>query len=307
MTLSKSASNNNACRAVYLIISNLIRLVTLGYAALAVLAFFEVRELIKNSEDENSFEVDDGTLYIPFVMCLPAELPFLLGEDGTNTASTTTSLFNNETLTPSVLSNNYYGEAQCRQLTYMLSAVGASLLFAAAGSVFYVFIDCLAKTGCFGSLTAAGSAGIGLLLSFVLAQAGISTGALAELNHDLVDYFETLIYELDLDLKVESYSSSFILILAAVSGFGVSILILLDIMLYRCCCMTDESARKRRHDEEEEDRQARMKADFGMQRQSEKIEEAAQSSAMTDDIEVEPPTISDGESQRPPWATSVFH
>jgi hypothetical protein len=293
MTQSNTA---NACKPFYMLLSNFIRLVTLGYAVLAIFAFFEIRELLRNSRDENSFEVDDGILYIPLVMCLPAELPF---GDGTASTAATTFTNNSSSTSSTSSSSNYYGTKQCRQLDYLIIAIAASLLFASAASVLYVFIDCMARTGCFGSLNSNASAGMGLYLSLILAQSGISTGALAEQNYYWVDYFQTVVDQLDLDWKVKSYSSSFILITTALSSFGVSFLILLDMILYRCCCMGESNSR--RDEDDEAERRARMDAEDGMNRQSQKIEEAAQNS--TDEIDAS--TVNDHESTRPPWTVGV--
>lgn len=275
-------TNANVCRTFYAILSTFIRLVTLGYAALAIFAFFEIRELLRHSQDEGSFELRDGTLYVPLIMCLPTELPF----DDENMIISTT----NTTTNPPA----YYGaDPQCRQLNYLITACAASLLFAAVASVVYVFVDCLARCSC-GPFNMSTSAGMGLFLCFILAQAGISTGALAEQNLYWVDYFQDLVDDMDhLDLTVKSYSSSLILISSALSAFGVAFLVLVDVICYRCCCITpDTSAR-------DDEKLAQAEAEEGMIRQSMQIEEAAQTSQPCDS-----PTSASTSSSRPSWTTS---
>jgi hypothetical protein len=216
MSRSDTSSPGNALRAVF---SSFVRLIVLGYTALAIFTFFEIRDLLLNSKNGDSFEIEDGTLFVPLVLCFPSTLEVggLMIVDSTNTTDPA-----------------FVEHVECRQLEYLMSACAASLLFAAAACVLYVFCDFLARFRCC-PFDLNSSSGMAIFLTFMLAQSGISIGALAEQNYFWVEHFKEVIEERDLDLEVESYANSIFLIGAALSSFGVAFLVLVD-AICSCCC-----------------------------------------------------------------------
>jgi len=127
-----------------------------------------------------------------------------------------------------------YVDAECLQLDYLMIACAASLLFASAGCILFVFCDCLARFPCC-PFDMNSSSGMAIFLSFILGQTGITIGALAEQNHHWVQFFKTAVEERDLDLDVKSKSRTVVLMGCSLSSFVVGFLIMLDAALSRCC------------------------------------------------------------------------
>lgn len=248
---SSTATSGNALSAVF---STFIRLVILGYAALAVFCFFEIRALLLKSKSETSFEIDDGTLFVPLILCFPSRLQVgdLIIMDTINSTS------------PAYVENG----AECRELDYLMSACAASLLFAAAGCSLFVFCDCLARFPCC-PFDMYSSSGMAIFLTFVLGQAGIAIGALAEQNHYWVEYFKEIVDERNLDLDVESHAHVILLIGCSLSSFAVALLVLVDSTCSRCC-QSQAAATRRREEEEKQERGI-----MGWIRQAREIEDAS--------------------------------
>lgn len=236
MLESKGPSTGNA---IYTFFSGCIRLLVLGYTALAVFTFFEVRALLRHSKNSNSFQIDDGTLYIPLVLCFPSELKV----DGRVILDST-----------NMTSPAFVQQAECRQLDYLISACASSLLLSGAACVLFVFCDCLARFRCC-PFDGTSSSGMAIFLIFLLAQSGVSVGALAEQNHYWVQYFKEVVEDRDIDLDVESYAHSIFLIGSAFSAFGIAFLVLID-AIFSCCC-PNRAANIGRRDEEEQEKQER--------------------------------------------------
>ncbi len=205
--------------AVYALFSGFVRLLVLGYTALALFAFFEIQALLRQSKDGDSFEIDNGTLFVPLVLCFPSNLKVdgVVIVDSTNLASPA-----------------FVRQAECRQLDYLMSACASSLLLSGVACILFVFCDCLARFRCC-PFDANSSSGMAMFLSFLLTQTGLSVGALAEQNHYWVVYFKDLIQDQDLNLDVESYAHSSFLIGSAFSSFGIAFLVLIDATCSRCC------------------------------------------------------------------------
>jgi len=212
---------------VYALFSGFIRLLLLGYGALAVFAFFEIRALLRNSKSIDSFQIDHGTLYVPMLLCFPSKLEV----DGITLIDSI-----------NVTSHAYVEGVQCRQLDYIMIACASSLLFAAASCVLFVFCDFMARIVCC-PFDLNSSSGMAIFVSFMLIQAGISVGALAEQNRFWVQHFKDIVYKLDVGLDVESYAHYFFLIGTALSSFGIAFLVIIDATCSRCCHHKETASR----------------------------------------------------------------
>jgi hypothetical protein len=282
MSRSGTSSPGNALHSVHAVFSSFVRLVVLGYTALAIFTFFEIRALLLKSKDGNSFEIDDGTLFVPLVLCFPStlEVDGFVIVDSTNTTSPA-----------------FVEQVECRQLDYLMSACAASLLFAAAACVLFVFCDFLARIRCC-PFDLNSSSGMAIFLTFILVQAGISIGALAEQNHFWVEHFKEVIKERDLDLEVESYAHSIFLIGSALSSFGVAFLVLLDATCSRCCHRQDIGRRSHEEDDKEET------GIFGWMRQGKHIEDTMQKGQEEEMTRIPSPEENLDEDQRSTVAAS---
>lgn len=253
--MSRSSSTSSHGSALYAIFSSFTRLVVLGYAALAVFTFFEIRALLLNSKNgDSSFEIDDGTLFVPLVLCFPSalEVDGFVIVDSTNKTSPA-----------------FVEQVECRQLDYLMSACAASLLFATAACVLFVFCDFLARLFCC-PFDLNSSSGMAIFLMFILVQSGISIGALAEQNYFWVEHFQDVIEERELDLEVESYAHSIFLIGASLSSFGVAFLLLIDATCSRCCRHKDDADDRCTKEDDKEDKRI-----FGWMRKGKHMEEGS--------------------------------
>lgn len=217
------------------------------------LCLFEICALLHNSKNNHSFDIEDGTLFVPLVLCFPSNLKVdgIIIVDSTN-----------------VTSPAFVEQIECHQLDYLMSACASSLLFAAAGCALFVFCDFLARFSCC-PFDMNSSSGMAIFLCFLLVQAGISVGALAEQNHVWVEHYKEIVDERDLDLKVESYAHWIFLVGSAFSSFGIAFLVLLDATCSRCC-QYEATVRSRRHEEEDK----HEKGFLGWKRQAREVEDA---------------------------------
>jgi hypothetical protein len=236
------------------------RLVTLSYVVLAIYAFIESRELLREdgSGDSNGYNAEGATLYIPLVLCIPANIQIQI---------------NGQIFSVDLSEATY----ECRQMDYLINACASSLIFSIVGGLLYLLIDCMARYGK-GSFNMSAANGMGLFFIFILTQAGIGIGALVEQTSYWVDYFQIVIDGLaDEDIginNVESYANKQVLRAASIVAFGTAFFILLDAIAYRCYNDNDK--------DKECDVVAEAKAQMDLKlRESEPTEEAAQASTGT--------------------------
>lgn len=250
------------------------RLVTLGYVVLAIYAFIESRQLLQEdgSDESGGYAFDGSTLYVPLVLCVPANLE-IQGQIYTVDASD--------------------GHSECRQMDYLINACASSLLFSAAGGIVYLFIDCLARYGK-GPFNMSSANGMALFFIFILTQAGICTGALVEQTSFWVEYFQLVVDKLDNGIdNVESYADKRILRSAAVVAFGTALLIFLDAMVYRCYGKNNTNNNKADDDDrtEEENNNAMAKQAQQTHLKLEAMEAAEKASETSTSIDSPAPTV----------------
>ena len=199
------------------------RLLVLGYIAVAALSFLEARKLLVGSQgdaaESGHYEIKDNVLYVPLVLCVPAQMEI-----------------NGKVFSADLEA----GVTKCSELDYLINACSSSLLLSGAAALFWIFCDMTARfrdgAGC-GPLNRHTAAGMGLLLIFLLAQAGISTGALVEQIKFWTSYTEEVFDNIEDGPKfddVESYANTFLLTVAAIGSFGTALVMLLDAAVYSC-------------------------------------------------------------------------
>ena len=115
--------SKNLCEVFRRIFSTFVRLLLLGYAVLAVFAFLEIQVLLRNSENGESIQLLNGTIFLPLVLCFPENLE--ISEINLFGLSSTTM--------------EDYQDLECRNLDYIIGTCASSLLFAAFSSVVFVF------------------------------------------------------------------------------------------------------------------------------------------------------------------------
>jgi len=185
------------------------RFVMVAYAVLAVFSYREARKLLKNSVDL-TVVLDDDKMLFPLVLCFPYAVK--IGEE--------------------IFTADDEG-VQCQALNFLINACAASLIFSVIAAILFVFIDVLAryKKGPFNLSTAAG---MGLFLTFILIQTGISTYALVRQVDMWIDYFRNVV---ETDLQIKSFCDTTLMKVTVAFAFGATILITIDIIcdrFFRC-------------------------------------------------------------------------
>jgi hypothetical protein len=297
MMQTQSSSN-----ALFALLSSLVRLIILGNAVLAIYGFFEIRALLLDNQNNSSFKIEDGTLFVALVLCFPSTLQV----SGLTIIDATTNA-----TSPAYVEQ----DVQCRQLDYLINACAASLLIACAAGVVFVFCDFWVRFRCCSLVEMNSSPALAIFLAFILGQTGIVIGALAEQNHLWVKNFKESVEERGLDLDVESHASAIVLFGCSFSCLAVGLLVLVDAALSRCC-LHAATAKHRREDEEKQDRgrigrirQARDLEDItpGKRGRQNKPEAKSTPSNAVDEVEgasTVAPSRGHSYTIRPPWSRS---
>lgn len=234
-----SSSSCGGCRLAMLVVA---RLIALGTAAVSGYAILQVQDLL---QDEAS--LDGGTLTMPVLLCMPAELQ-IPGVNGT------TSLLD-------VIDEN--DDYECRSLRYMAQASMCALGLAALAALFYVLIDAAVRAG-LGPFNRSSILGMALFSVFILFQAGYSTGAILQESRHWQDYYDDLLAAQQAQAKaaaeanpnststtwtvtaqdgstveiteIDVYGDEFILTLAIGALFLTTLLMLMEVLTSLCCC-----------------------------------------------------------------------
>lgn len=188
-------ASSTCCKCIFWLFTIWTRLVALEFCAFAFWACWEMRKLLVGDDAADAFEIEGDTLKVPLVLCLPTALVI----DG---AVYTTNSQNDASM----------GLSNCRSLDYMIFAVAMALLLSGVAVVIYLMVDACGRCGGhmdrnrnLGTdkkprrLASTTSAGMCLLLLFMLVQTSISAGALVEQLNAWVDYVGDIIKNAPVD------------------------------------------------------------------------------------------------------------
>jgi len=203
-------SEHGKCHIFRSIFTALTRAVALAYVALAVLATLDTRLLLQNSE----ITMSKNEILYPFELCTPSSFEV----DGNTFGG-----------------GFQEGSTGCQKIDFLVNSCAAGLIFSAIASAFFVLIDCSARRKCCGPFNASGSYGTGILLFFILIQAGISVGALVEQIEFYVGYLNELSDITSSPYKVRSYANIPLLETTAIFALATALLTFIDAVLYLGC------------------------------------------------------------------------
>jgi len=177
------------------------RVISLSYVVLALFNVKNVRGLLKT---ESSYDGD--TYIIPLIQCTPEDI-----EIGSSTYSASLELSDN-----------------CNTYSWLVNAAAAGLILSALGTVFFLVIDVMARRGKgpFGKSTALG---MGMLLIFLLIQAGLSIGAIWREASFWVDSYQIIVEAADMKGKAKVHANVFALGACTLFAFFSAFFIFLDV------------------------------------------------------------------------------
>jgi len=211
MTDTKEAAvNHGSCNVFRRIMTALTRLAALAYTIMAVFATMEILNLIFSSGAIQK----DGFLFAPLKLCTSPSID-IDGPNGTIGINGTEAVL------------SMYSEAAeegCQNMYFIIYSCAVSLTLSGIASALYIFMDLMARHSCGGYITSSTS-GMGMFLFFILVQAGISTGALAEHINMHVKF------------QKETFKDAEYIFLwtTAILALSTAVLVIVDSAMHQCC------------------------------------------------------------------------